>query len=217
MQHSPLFPSGDSTIATVSAQSVLLAACAVLLIGLAVLMLRYFRLRIPGLARGDAFRSFRYLTRFGNGLLFRGIGDRERRSRTLELKANLAEAAASEGMAEAIGRLGSPRVLAASVVEGRQRPTWVSGTIAAMVAGFLSVLLHAILTDTWVTAADLSGVDSLNGTVGLLPGVQFMYERGGDYRITSIWLLIIPVVAFFVWARPWRLALKDGGASTGEV
>ncbi|MCJ7827032.1 MAG: hypothetical protein MUP36_02180 [Demequinaceae bacterium] len=217
MRLSPIVPTGgDSTIATFSIESVLIAALGLFAIGITVLVVRYFRLRIPGFGLGDRFRSFMYLARFSNGLLFRGIGDKERRSRTLELRANLAEAAAAEGMARAIQRLGSPRRLAASVVEGRTRPTWVNGIIAGLVASFLAVLFHGILIDTWVTAAEVSGAETVNGTIGLLPGATFTYEQGGDYTITSIWLLIIPVVAFLLWARPWRLFLRDGArASTG--
>jgi hypothetical protein len=218
MRYAPVVPSGgDSTIATFSARSVLIAALVVLAIGLTILTVRYFRLRIRGPRRGDARRSFRYLVRFSNGLLFRGIGDRERRSRTLELRANLADAAASEGMAKAIKRLGRPRILAASVVEGRLRPTWVWGTFTGVIAGFVTVFLHAILLNTWVAAAEASGAETAEGTVEMLPGARFVYEQGGDYRITSIWLIVIPVVAFLVWSRPWRLFMADDNGTTSGV
>ncbi|MBN2177378.1 MAG: hypothetical protein JW722_06935 [Demequinaceae bacterium] len=210
MFSSPIVPTGgDSTIATVSIGTVLIAALGLFAIGITVLVVRYLRLGISGVGFGDRNRSFLYLLRFSNGLMFRGIGDKERRSRTLELRANLADAAASEGMAKAIQRLGSPRRLAASVMEGRIRPTWVNGIIAGGVASFLAVLFHGILADAWVTAAEVSGAETVNGTIGLLPGATFTYERGGDYTLTSVWLLIIPVVAFLLWARPWRLVLRD--------
>jgi hypothetical protein len=210
MHSAPIVPSGsDSTIATISIETVLIAALVLFAIGIAILVVRYFRLRIPGFGSDGSIRSFGYLARFSNGLLFRGIGDRERRSRTLELRANLAEAAKSDGMVKAIQRLGSPRTLAASVVEGRTRPTWVNGIIAGGIAGFLALLFHGILADAWVTASELSGAETVNGSIGLLPGATFEYERGGDYALTSIWLLIIPVLAFLVWARPWRLVMRD--------
>jgi hypothetical protein len=218
MTTTPIVPSGgDSTIAVLPFETVVIAVLVLFAIGLTVLVVRYFRLRIPGFGFADGCRSFAYLARFSNGLLFRGIGDSERRSRTVELRANLTEAAASDGMAQAILRLGSPRQLAASVVEGRTRPTWVNGIIAFILAAYLAGVFHAILIDAWVSAAEAGGADTAVGTVSLLPGARFAYERGGDYSVTSPWLLIIPAIAFLLWARPWRLFLHDRVSASTEV
>lgn len=218
MTASPIVPSGgESTIAVLPIETVLIAILVLFAIGLTVLIVRYFRLRISGYGFAKGFRSFTYLTTFSNGLLFRGIGDSERRSRTVELRANLNEAAASSGMDQAIQRLGSPRRLAASVVAGRMRPTWVNGIIAFILAAYLGGVFHAILIDTWVSAAEAGGADTAIGTVSLLPGARFVYERGGDYSVTSQWLLIIPTIAFLLWARPWRLIIRDRVPTATEV
>lgn len=199
---------------TVSMGTVLIALLVLFAIGLGILVRRYFLLRIPAPSLADRRRSFVYLVRFSNGLLFRGIGDRERRSRVKELRANLAEAAAADGMAEAIDRLGSPRRLAASVVEGRMRPTWVNGIVAFGLAIEVAVLLHGIVLDAWVSAAEAGGADTAVGTVSLLPGAHLSYERDGAFWITSPWLIILPLVAFLVWSRPWRLLMRDRGRET---
>jgi hypothetical protein len=198
-------PADDSTLVTVSSGTVLMAMIGLASLLLAFIVIRTIRLGLPGSSLRDRVRSYLYLERFGITLGLRGFGDRGRRAAVAELRSNLEEASRSSGMVAAIAALGPARRLAASVSEGRVRPTWSVGLIAAVIGVGASLALHMFALGIWIGAAEAAGADVANGTTDFLPWATFSYERDGDFIVESPWLLIIPVVAFLLWSRPWRL------------
>jgi hypothetical protein len=198
-------PAADATLVTVSFASTALAVAVLAGVLVAFAMIRVARLGLPGEGIGDRLRSYAYLERFGTVLARRGFGDRRRRAAVAELRANLEDAARASGMAVAISALGPARSLAASVSEGRPRPTWSVGLIAGAIGISVAFAVHLFALGIWVSAAEAGGAGSAAGTSPVFPWANFSYERGGDYMVGSPWLLIVPVVVFLLWSRPWRL------------
>ncbi len=204
-------PADDAMLVAVSSGTVLLAMAVLACVLLAFVAIRAVRLGLPGAGLGDRLRSYLYLERFGTALDLRGFGDRGRRAAVAELRSNLKEASRASGMTVAIGALGPARRLAASVSEGRVRPTWSVGLIAGAIGVGVSFALHLFALGVWVSGVEASGADSASGTSPVFPWARFSYDREGDFMVGSPWLLIIPVVAFLLWSRPWRLRRGRAG------
>jgi hypothetical protein len=198
-------PTADPTLVTVSSGTVALAIAVLAGVLVAFVVTRVARLGLPGSGLGDRLRSYVYLERFGIALDLRGFGDRRRRAAVAELRANLEDAVRASGMAVAVSALGPARNLAASVSEGRPRPTWSVGLIAGVIGVGVSLAIHLFALGIWVSAAEASGADWASGTSSVFPWANFSYDRGGDFMVGSPWLLIIPAVAFLLWSRPWRI------------
>jgi len=207
----------DPRPVTVSFGVILAVFAGLVLAALAVAVVRVSRLSMPGQSLGSRLRAYAYLERFGAALDFLGSGDRERRARVRELKANLADSAGASGMSAALRSLGSPRALAASLMEGRVRPTWARGLVAFALALPVTVFAHVVLLDVWVSAAEAAGAGSAVGSSAMVPWATFSYKRGGDFGISSVWLLLLPVIAFLVWSRPWRVLAGSGSSPSVAV
>ena len=199
----------DARAATVSFGVILAVFVGLVLAALAVAVVHVSRLSMPGQSWRSRLRAYAYLQRFGGALDLLGSGDRERRARVRELRGNLADSAGASGMTAALRALGSPRALAASLMEGRVRPTWTRGFIAFAIGLPVTVFVHVILLDVWVSAAEAAGASSADGTSAMVPWATFSYERGGAFAINSVWLLLLPAIAFLFWSRPWRLLARS--------
>jgi hypothetical protein len=202
--HSASLPA-DPTLVTMSSGTVAIAMAVLTGVLVAFVVIRVARLGLPGAGLGDRLRSYVYLERFGTALDLRGFGDRRRRAAVAELRANLEDASRASGMVVAISALGSARKLAASVSEGRPRPTWSMGLVAWAIGFVVSLTLHLFALGVWVSGVEAGGADSASGTSPVFPWVRFSYDRKGEFMVGSPWMLIIPVVAFLLWSRPWRL------------
>lgn len=198
-------PATDPILVTVSSGTVTLALVALAALLVAFVVMRAARLGLPGASLGDRLRSYVYLERFGIALDLRGFGDRRRRAAVAELRANLDDAAHASGMSVAISALGRARNLAASVSEGRPRPTWSVGLIGGVIGVAVSLAVHLFALGIWVSGVEAGGAGSASGTSPVFPWARFSYDREGAFMVESPWLLIVPVVAFLLWSRPWRL------------
>lgn len=149
-----------------------------------------------------------------------GVADvprRRRRDLRRELHANLADATARTGSRQAVDALGSLRLLAArSKDPSRSRqPTWTAATTAGILVFTLLLAAQLLLAAGFVAGADASGVGhDVRGAVGL-PGytVAYSQQARGGFGVEvegGLSILVLPLIAFVVVARPWRL-IRTGG------
>jgi len=156
----------------------------------------------------DRLRISTTLVRYDLWLELRGVDRRRRRDLREELRANLHDAAAEVGASAAVAGLGSLRSMSAEAAEPlATRPRWSVG-FAVAAAVFLAVtVIELIATAAWMSAADASGVDRLQGALPLFPGSQASWERTGDGLAVGLepgWLVVVAMVVGFVAAgRPW--------------
>lgn len=133
------------------------------------------------------------------------------RRRTLlrELRANLADAAADQGMAEAIAELGPARPLARSYLDSEPRsgPRWATGAFAALAALAVGLFGYAIYTIGMLDALGAGGggrvaVDALGVRVDAVHTADEI--SAGFTGLSWPWILAI-AVSWAVGARLWRL------------
>lgn len=173
-----------------------------------------WRRRVHGLALGPSLRSAIYLTRYAVALEYYGLRRREITSHVDALRGDLGAVDADEVDAT-IGRLGPPRTLAAEVTIDELRPSLLRGTIwfgAAVLLTFAGSIL--------ATEAFLGGFEAVaqQGDRASWSGMGFGAEAtmGPDGRASSIGFgssILLPILAFAVGARLWRLRGRTRTAS----
>lgn len=158
----------------------------------------------------DRLRVTWACARYDLWLDLRSVPRRHRSQLRRELKANLIDASADVGAAQALANVGSLRQLATDTVDdGRLRSSWLVGVTAGMGAMALFIVLFMVATlyyaegvlDAGVTEPISSGlfpfvgskvtVDPSNG------GIAWTIETGPAP-------LVIALVTGLVVARPWR-------------
>lgn len=170
----------------------------------------FIRNRVPGLGFRDGLRAVVYLTQYDAALEYHGLRRRELRARVDEIRANLAEAAAVDGVAAALARLGTPRALASEVAGVRMAPSWMRGVLwmgAGLAVGLVAIAMSL--------SAFLGAVDSLAAPGDTATWSSFFVtmtatREAGDEAarfaielpLVTIALLLVP---FLVGARAWRL------------
>lgn len=133
------------------------------------------------------------------------------RRRTIlnDLKLNLAEAAAVNGMPEAIAELGTARSLARSYLdeEPQQGPNWVAGAVGATIAFGLGLYALMIYVLGMLDALQSTGGGTATGNaLGIrVEATNTAAEVSANFGGFSwIWLIAV-VVVWLLSARSWRL------------
>jgi hypothetical protein len=189
-----------------------------------VLVLNRFRAPVP--AWRDQIRTARYVMRYDNALEWRGVKLSERRSLTDELRRNIADAAASDGVRSALERLGHPRDLANAIAARDRGPTWALGSAVAIGLWFALQLGALFGLDVLSTGVQQMAPHnaSVVVTTPMLPGTTFDVTTDGAGALDRIsvktnrdnW--IVPTVGLLIFSSPWRLltvrrARRASGAS----
>lgn len=169
----------------------------------------YLKNWLGGVGLFGGLRTAFYLTRYDAALEYYGIGARERRALVNELRANVHESSAEVGLPTSLGRLVTPRTLAAEVSEGRYAPSWLRGVVWMGVAGLLGVATIIVGADAFVTGFEAAADAGQSASWSILgwtieatsegPATSASYELSGS--LGSIALLLIP---FLLGARVWR-------------
>lgn len=149
----------------------------------------------------------------GRALRRRGVGRHERRAILADVHANLHAAAADFGEREALRRIGRLDALADAYANGRdvRRPSVGAGLTAVAIA------LLALLALTLVRVPTFGLVDEFDRHTGATTWnweVWRLWRFGGDARTDTLFegtvysyaFILVPLLVFAVWSRPWRLA-----------
>jgi len=175
-----------------------------------------FRFRAPVATWRDQVRTARYVMSYDNALEWRGVKRSERRSLTDELRRNIADAAAPDGVRGALQRLGHPRDLANAVAARDRGPTWALGSAVAI--GLWFVLQLGALFGLDVLSTGVEQVAAPNASVivttPMLPGTTFEVTTNGVGALDRISVemnrdnLIVPLVGGLIFSNPWRLVTR---------
>ena len=149
------------------------------------------------------------------------LSDLPRKSRVAkrrEVRANLRDAAADVGTAEALRNLGSPRRLAAGYLaaefgDWQPRPSWTSGFFCgALVLIAAETFVHAMTTTygDGLLAADphIAGTVQWRGIPYVSSQVTYIFADGKASTVGGAWtpwVYVAIVAAFVLGGRIWRL------------
>lgn len=156
-----------------------------------------------------------WLTRYDFWLDSRGVPLGVRSALGREMRANLTEAAADVGLAEALAGVGEPKDLATEAAETAvdpTRPTWLTGLGWAFTAalGYAVVMLLSFIT--FAQGVQATGSEAGRGWALLVPGMDVMVSNSpssfGFETEGFPWLLpVLAVLGFLVGSRVWRLTI----------
>jgi hypothetical protein len=193
-----------------------------LLVAGVVVVVRRVRYSVTGSQGEDARELRTYVHTFARTLSTLGVSHSARRRHVDELKANLAEAVAADGIRAALEGLGPAGALATGYADYRPRPGWVVGVAAAVLTWLVTVFVqvqygHAYaagLTD----AFGIGGGEVLGNTVheagwGVTLSAVLHGGANIDVHVSSPWLWMLPIVAFFIASRSWRTLTMRNAAT----
>lgn len=156
-----------------------------------------------------------WLTRYDFWLDSRGVPLGVRSALGREMRANLTEAAADVGLAEALAGVGEPKDLATEAAETAvdpTRPTWLTGLGWAFTAalGYAVVMLLSFIT--FAQGVQATGSEAGRGWALLVPGMDVMVSNSpssfGFETEGFPWLLpVVAVLGFLIGSRVWRLTI----------
>lgn len=163
----------------------------------------------------DKVKLESWLTRYDFWLDSRGVPLGVRSALGREMRANLTEAAADVGLAQALTGVGEPRALATEAAEEAvdpTRPTWLTGLGWALTAalGYALVMLLSFLT-FWQGAIAAAPAGPARGWALLVPGMDLTVTSGESFAFEAEgfpWLvLVVAGLGFLLGSRIWRLAI----------
>lgn len=185
------------------------------------------RFRAPVASWRDQARTAKYVMSYDNALEWRGVKLSERRSLTDELRRNIADAAAAEGVRRALVQVGHPRDLANAVAARDRGPTWALGSAVAIGIWFALQLGALVGLDVLSTGVEqLAQPDAaVTVTTPMLPGttLEVTTDAAGALDRMSVetnrnnW--IVPILGLLIFSSPWRLLTvrRTRRASGGSV
>ena len=173
-----------------------------------------YRARVAGLA--EQVRTARYVFAYDDALRWLGVGSRERGRLTGEIRANIAAAASDAPVREVLERMGPAKELARAVAARRRGPTWVAGAIGAFAVVVAQILATILMQLSFIAAVE-SVATPYQTVKGGVPLWQTFEATMGDAGHVDMFTstssaagLILPLVAFLVWSRPWRVLSRHG-------
>ena len=175
-----------------------------------------WRRRVPGLAMGPSMRAALYLTRYAVALEYYGLRRTEITSHVEALRGDLG-AVDALAVDATLHRLGPPRTLAAEVTSGTLRPSLLRGGIwfgiAVMFAFAMSILATEAFLGGFEAVADPGDQASWSSV-----GFDVEATMGSNGHASSIGfggygLVLLPILAFILGARLWRLRSRPGTES----
>jgi len=164
--------------------------------------------RLPGHPFGNSVRAAIYLTRYATALEYYGLRRKEIRVEVDAIRADLA-GADPDDLDAMLGGFGPPRTLAAAMTSELLRPSFLRGMVWFGGSLVLSMTMMVIGADAF-----LGGFESV-----AQPGDQaswsfagFMADatmgsngRSSTVSFGGLALLVVPLIAFVVGSRLWRL------------
>jgi|GEM_PF-1698375 len=214
------------TVTIESATAVLAGGAGIVLLVLALGWIgMVIRFRAPVGSWRDQALTAKYVMRYDNALEWRGVARAERRSLTDELRRNIADAAATEGVSDSLERLGHPRDLANAVAARDRGPTWALGSFVALGVWFMlqmGLFFSADVLATGIEQLETSNADvSVTTPVFLGTTFEVTTDAAGDLNSlgveSSAIALLIPALAFVVFSTPWRLGTRKTARSAVEI
>ena len=190
------------------------------LVALAVLFYAY-RARVPGLAAQA--RSARYVIAYDDALQWLGVGYRERGRLTRDLRVNIADAAADAAVVEVLARMGPAKELARGVAARRRGPAWVIGGLAALVAIVAQVAATILMQMSFLAAVEEVAAPYQTVSSRVLAGLTFEATMGDAGAVemfsssASFGWLLVPLLAFLVWSRAWRVLTTKRARRVAEI
>lgn len=189
---------------------------------LVVEIVRRVLFSVPGALGADARVLRLYVHMFSRTLSTLGVSRSARRRHVDELKANLAEAVAVDGIRAALAGLGPAGALATGYADYRPRPAWMVG-IGAALGTWLATLvvqyqLAGAYADGWTDGVGLMDGD-VSGNGGRMNALAVTFEwiaHGGsaiDVHVSSPWIWTLPIAAFFIASRSWRTLTMRNAAT----
>ncbi|MFX0537331.1 hypothetical protein ACQBAT_05680 [Ornithinimicrobium sp. Y1847] len=156
-----------------------------------------------------------WLTRYDFWLDSRGVPVGVRSALGKEMRANITEAAADVGLAQALAGVGTPKELATQAAEGAvdpTRPRWLEGVAWATLAAVLYGVIVLVSMITFYQGVAATGAERGTGWALLVPGMELEVVRTDQQLSLAAngfpWLLpVLAVLAFLAGARVWRLAI----------
>jgi len=201
---------------------VLFLLFAVLVTTLVIVVTARFRFSVPGAQGADAGELRAYVRTFSRTLSTLGVSRPARRRHVDELKANLAESVAADGIRAALEGLGPAGALATGYADYRPRPAWLVGLAVAALTFATTLFAHLQLagaySDGWMDGVVISG-SGVNGNGAHTNSLAVTFDwvarsaRDIDVNVSSPWLWILPLAAFFIASRSWRVLLLRNAAS----
>lgn len=188
-----------------------------------VLVLIRFRAPVP--AWRDQVRTAKYVMSYDNALEWRGVKLSERRSLTDELRRNIADAAATDGVSGALERLGHPRDLANAIAARDRGPTWALGGAVAIGLWFALQLGALFGLDVLSTGVQQMAPHNASAvvTTPILPGTTFEVTTDAAGALDRISVetnrdnLIVPALGLLVFSSPWRLLTVRRARRASEI
>jgi hypothetical protein len=206
----------------VPALTLLLLILSAVAVASAVVLVTRVRFSVPGAQGADASALRTYVHTFSRTLSTLGVSRSDRRRHVDELKANLTEAVAADGIRAALEGLGPAGALATGYADYRPRPAWVVGVAAAVLTWLVTVFVQVQYGNAYAagwTDAFGFGAGDVQGNTVHEAGWGVTYSavlHGGaniDVHVSSPWLWVLPIVAFFIASRSWRTLTMRNAAT----
>jgi hypothetical protein len=180
------------------------------------------RFSVAGAQGADAGELRSYVRTFSRTLSTLGVSRSARRRHVDELKANLAESVPADGIRAALEGLGPAGALATGYADYRPRPAWLIGLAASALTWVVVMFVDAQCGDAY-GAGIMDGIGPLNDPVagnmtssngwGVTFEAVLHAQHGVDVHVSSPWIWVLPVVAFFIASRSWRTLTKHRAAN----
>lgn len=176
-----------------------------------------WRHRIPGLSLTQSIRAAFYLIRYRWALGYYGLRRAEYKSHVEALRADLG-AVDPNDIDTALRGLGPPRTLAAEVTtevtSGALRPTTIRGAIWFWVAVWCTLAVSVLVSDAFLAGFKAAAEQGDQASLSVW-GFDIEATMRGNGRVDLVdngaieMRLLLPLVAFVLGARPWRLLSRS--------
>ena len=164
--------------------------------------------RLPGHPFGNSVRAAIYLTRYATALEYYGLRRKEIRVEVDAIRADLA-GADPDDLDAMLGGFGPPRTLAAAMTSELLRPSFLRGTIWFGGALVLSMTVTIIGADAFLggfeAVAEPGDQASWSFAGFMADATMGSNGRSSTVSFGGLPLLVLPLMAFVVGSRLWRL------------
>ena len=165
--------------------------------------------RLPGHPLGNSVRAAAYLTHYATALEYYGLRRKEIRVEVDSVRADLASADAGD-VAAMLGGFGPPRTLAANMTSDLARPSFLRGAIWFGGSLLLSLAVMTISADAFLggfeAVAEPGDQASWSFAGFMADATMGPNGRSSTVSFGGLALLVLPLMAFVVGSRLWRLA-----------
>ena len=178
--------------------------------------------RVVGMHGADRFRAVCYVSRYAAALEYLGVPTPQRVPAVNELRSNVADAASNEGLTSVLARFGAPGLLAQGIAGTVVRPRWSRGAFVGVATLAATALAHLVALASFAAAFESLASPGDAVRVSWAAWVSFDATMGASghpasVSMTSPWVWIVPLLAFLLAARVWRLfTANDARRASGD-